>query len=59
MWLNDAALDGISPLRIIHGRGTGALRMALREFLSSHSLVVSAVSGEGPGGDGVTVVELR
>ena len=58
-WLNDAALDGTSPVRIIHGRGTGALRQAVREFLSGHPLVVSAVSGEGPGGDGVTVVELR
>ena len=57
-WLNDAALDGTSPLRIIHGKGTGALRQAVREYLAGHPLVVSTASGEGPGGDGVTVVEL-
>ena len=57
-WLNDAALDGTSLLRIIHGKGTGALRRAVREYLASHPLVVSTASGEGPGGDGVTVVEL-
>lgn len=58
-WLNDAALDGVSPLRIIHGKGTGALRRAVREFLAGHPLVASTASGEGPGGDGVTVVELK
>ena len=58
-WLNDVALDGMSPVRIIHGKGTGALRRAVREHLDHHPLVLSAVSGEGPGGDGVTVVELR
>ena len=58
-WLNDAAVDGVSPLRIIHGKGTGALRRAVRELLTGHPLVASAASGEGPGGDGVTVVELK
>ncbi len=57
--LNDAALDGVSLLRIIHGRGTGALRRAIREYLDSHPLVSSASDGEGPGGDGVTVAQLR
>ena len=57
--LNDAALDGAGMLRIIHGKGTGALRRAIREYLSSHSLVESAADGEGPGGEGVTVAHLR
>ena len=57
--LNDAALDGVSLVRIIHGRGTGALRRAVREFLASHPLVESATDGEGSGGDGVTVAHLR
>jgi DNA mismatch repair protein MutS2 len=58
-WLNDAALDGTSSLRIIHGKGTGALRNAIREWLDKHPLVASASAGQGPGGDGVTVAELR
>jgi DNA mismatch repair protein MutS2 len=57
-FLNTAALDGLRTTRIIHGRGTGALRRAIREHLADHPLVASAAPGEGPGGDGVTVVEL-
>ena len=57
--LNDAALDGASLLRIIHGKGTGALRRAIREYLAGHPLVSSAADGEGPGGEGVTVAQLR
>ena len=57
--LNDAALDGASSVRIIHGKGTGALRQAIREYLGGHPLVMSAQNGEGPGGDGVTIAELQ
>ena len=57
--LNDAALDGVSVVRIIHGRGTGALRRGIREFLADHPLVEAATDGEGAGGDGVTVAHLR
>ena len=57
--LNDAALDGSGMLRIIHGKGTGALRRAIREYLHDHPLVESAGEGEGPGGEGVTVAHLR
>ena len=57
--LNDAALDGAAMLRIIHGKGTGALRRAIREFLADHPLVSNAADGEGPGGEGVTVAQLR
>tara|TARA_Y100000815_G_scaffold264622_1_gene280498 strand:- start:404 stop:2845 length:2442 start_codon:yes stop_codon:yes gene_type:complete len=57
--LNDAALDGAGTVRIIHGKGTGALRQAIREYLGGHPLVVSAQDGEGPGGDGITVAELE
>ena len=57
--LNDAALDGLPMLRIIHGKGTGALRRAVRDYLSGHPLVDAAANGEGPGGDGVTVAQLR
>ncbi len=57
--LNDAALDGVTLLRIIHGKGTGALRRGIREFLADHPLVQTATDGEGSGGDGVTVAHLR
>ena len=57
--LNDAALDGVSLLRIIHGKGTGALQRAIREYLADHPLVEAASEGEGPGGEGVTVAQLQ
>jgi len=57
--LNDAALDGASSVRLIHGKGTWALRIAIREYLSGHPLVISAQDGEGAGGDGITVAELE
>ena len=57
--LNDAALDGAGMIRIIHGKGTGALRRAIREYLSDHPLVEAANEGDGPGGEGVTVAQLR
>lgn len=57
--LNDASLDGASSVRLIHGKGTWALRIAIREYLSGHPLVTSAQDGEGAGGDGITVAELE
>ena len=57
--LNDASLDGASSIRLIHGKGTWALRTAIREYLSGHPLVISAQDGEGAGGDGITVAELE
>ena len=57
--LNDASLDEAGEVRIIHGKGTGALRRAVGEYLQAHPLVSSAERGEGPGGDGVTVAVLK
>ena len=57
--LNDASLDGASSVRLIHGKGTWALRTAIREYLSGHPLVISAQDGEGAGGEGITVAELE
>ena len=58
-FLNDAALDGATHVRIIHGKGTGALRRAVREHLSGHPLVASLAPAEGAAGAAVTVVALR
>ena len=57
--LNDASLDGANSVRLIHGKGTWALRTAIREYLHGHPLAISAQDGEGAGGDGVTVAELE
>ena len=58
-YLNDAYLARLPWVRIIHGRGTGAIRAAVRDALKQHPLVGSARPGEGnEGGDGVTVVKL-
>ena len=57
--LNDAALGGVKEVRIIHGRGTGTLRRAIRDYLADHPLVASASPAEGTSADAVTVVELR
>ena len=58
-YLDDAFLAGMPFVRIVHGKGTGALRQAVREQLRAHPLVKSHRSGErGEGGSGVTVAYL-
>ncbi len=58
-YLNQAARARLPFVRIIHGRGTGAMRSAVRDALAAHPIVASSRAGEGnEGGDGVTVVKL-
>jgi DNA mismatch repair protein MutS2 len=58
-YLNDAAMSGLTSVRLLHGKGTGALRQAIREQLRHHPLVKKFASAEQrDGGDGVTVVTL-
>jgi DNA mismatch repair protein MutS2 len=58
-YLDDAYLGMMPWVRIIHGKGTGVLRAAVRKELSKHPLVKSFREGEaGEGGDGVTVAYL-
>jgi len=46
-------------VRIVHGKGTGTLRRAVRDMLSKHALVrAHASAAPRAGGDGVTVAEL-
>ncbi|MBL8045833.1 MAG: Smr/MutS family protein, partial [Anaerolineales bacterium] len=46
-------------VRLIHGKGTGKLRQAIREALRQNTVVKSFASGaENEGGEGVTVVKL-
>jgi DNA mismatch repair protein MutS2 len=59
-WIDDALLAGNSPLRLIHGKGTGLLGRGLQEHLRSHPAVTSIRYGsEEEGSTGVTIVELR
>jgi len=57
-YLNDAYLAGLPLVRLIHGKGTGALRQVVRDVLSGHPLVASFGGGGPDGGDGVTVARL-
>jgi DNA mismatch repair protein MutS2 len=58
-FLDQAALAGISQVRIIHGHGTGALRRGLAEFLKTHPLVEAIrFEAEDRGGQAITIVEL-
>ena len=59
-WLDEAASLGHSPLRLIHGKGTGLLGRGLQEYLKTHPSVRSVRYGnENEGGGGVTIVDLR
>ncbi|HEX9068440.1 MAG TPA: endonuclease MutS2 [Ktedonobacterales bacterium] len=59
-YLNDAALYGMGEVRILHGKGTGALRQAIRQQLGKSPLVKSfASAANNDGGDGVTIVTMR
>ena len=58
-YLNNAFMAGLYQVRVIHGKGTGTLRQAVREELAKHPLVKSyRAAGYGEGGAGVTIVEL-
>lgn len=58
-YLDAAYMAELPWVRIIHGKGTGALRKAVRDVLSQHPLVAKQASGtEKEGGSGVTVVHL-
>jgi DNA mismatch repair protein MutS2 len=59
-WIDEAVLAGNSPLRLIHGKGTGMLGRGLQEFLRTHPSVESVRYGDSQEGEGgVTIVELR
>jgi DNA mismatch repair protein MutS2 len=58
-FLDSAMLAGLSRVDIIHGKGTGALRKKVTDYLSRHPRVRTFRLGEwNEGGTGATVVEL-
>ena len=59
-YLDTANLAGFHTVRLIHGKGTGALRVALWKYLKSDRRIASFRIGQyGEGDGGVTVVELK
>ncbi len=59
-FLDSSVKDGLSKVRIIHGKGTGALRHAIRQNLKGHPLVNDFGSEtDSRGGDGATYVILN
>lgn len=59
-YLDDAYLSHIPSVRIVHGKGTGALRNAVTGYLKRLSYVKSYRAGEhGEGDAGVTIVEFK
>ncbi len=59
-FLDDCYMAGISPVSIIHGKGTGVLRKGIQQNLRNRRYVVSYRNGKyGEGEDGVTIVELK
>lgn len=58
-WLDDAVLAGLDGGRVVHGKGTGALKRAVWEQLSGDSRVVAyQLSHPDEGGAGVTVIRF-
>ncbi|MBS1537479.1 MAG: endonuclease MutS2 [Bacteroidetes bacterium] len=59
-FISDAMMTNLQTLTIIHGKGTGALRLAIHDQLRKHPLVANFRIGTiQEGGDGVTVLELK
>lgn len=59
-YLDDAYISHVSPVRIVHGKGTGALRNAVHNYLKRQKHVKSFRLGTyGEGDYGVTIVEFK
>ena len=58
--IDEAVLSGLNYVRIVHGKGTGALRQKIRGYLRKNKQVIEFFSpAPEAGGDGVTVCKLK
>jgi DNA mismatch repair protein MutS2 len=58
--LDQAMLAGLKRLRIIHGKGTGALRRAVEEYCKKHGAIgETQIAEQWEGGTGATVITLK
>ena len=58
-FLDEGFRAGVPRLRVVHGKGTGRMRQAVRELLAKHPLVKGfEFASPQEGGEGVTVVEM-
>lgn len=59
-YLDKASLANLACVTVIHGHGTGALKSAVRDFLSTSPYVAKFRAGEdSEGGDGVSVIDIN
>ena len=59
-YLDKASLANLTPVTIIHGHGTGAMKSAVRTYLAESPYVKEFhPGGETDGGDGVSIVDLK
>lgn len=59
-YLDDAYIAHLNSVRIVHGKGTGALRSAVHQYLKRSSYVKSFRLGEhGEGDAGVTIAQFK
>ncbi|MFW5838003.1 MAG: Smr/MutS family protein, partial [Desulfovibrionaceae bacterium] len=58
--LDRSLLQGATQVEVVHGRGTGALRREVHDFLRNSPVAKTFdLADEEHGGDGMTLVELR
>ena len=59
-YINEATLAGLDQIRIIHGKGTGALRKAIQEYLRGLPYILQSRDGHpDEGGNGVTITYFK
>jgi DNA mismatch repair protein MutS2 len=59
-YLDDAYRSGLPTVRIIHGKGTGALRQVVRDYLNASPIVARhELAPVAEGGDGATIAHMR